>query len=241
MKITMKLTGKETLIRSNAILVAAAAIAWGVVWLYEARGVESTASTNGHQPVLEFYSPISLQTLDQADDALWLSGIIDSGDGAVPNERDEPSDPPLTDALVEGFGLDEKKASDFAEWIEEASEVSGVPVDHLSALIATESSFRYRAESWAGAVGPAQVMPKFWSGFCGGDLYDPRENIICGARVLAHYRESCPDEDWACAFKKYNVGPSAYRKASSAGAMNRYITKIRHNHMLLADSGASAP
>jgi len=131
----------------------------------------------------------------------------------------------IREKLRNVFKLSTERAERFANWIHEAEEVSGVPAELITALVATESSFRYEAESWAGAVGPAQVMPRYWQEFCGGDLLDPGHNIVCGARVLAHYRESC--EDWSCAFKKYNVGPSGYHKPASRGAMDRYISKIR--------------
>ncbi|NLC22251.1 MAG: lytic transglycosylase domain-containing protein [Halomonadaceae bacterium] len=232
MKNALKLKYAREIFRGNRLLLTAAIVAWGAVLVHEARGIKNTASVNRHQPVFEFISPVSLDSLPQGGE-----GTASQYPVVTTEEVEEPADEVLADVLIEGFGLDEKKADDFAEWIEEASQLSGVPVEHLSVLIATESSFRYRAESWAGAIGPAQVMPKFWSEFCDSDLYDPRENIICGARVLAHYRESCADAGWTCAFKKYNVGPSGYRRASSEGAMDRYMTKIRHNQMLIAYRG----
>lgn len=131
----------------------------------------------------------------------------------------------IREKLRNVFKLSTERAERFANWIHEAKEVSGVPAELITALVATESSFRYEAESWAGAVGPAQVMPRYWQEFCGGDLLDPGHNIVCGARVLAHYRESC--EDWSCAFMKYNVGPTGYHKPASRDAMDRYISKIR--------------
>lgn len=142
-----------------------------------------------------------------------------------------------TKESLEGvFKLDRDKARLFAGWIHEAEEATGVPPELMTALIATESSFRFTARSWVGAVGPTQVRPKFWQDFCGGDLLDPRNNVLCGAKVLAHYRESCPD--WSCAFKKYNVGPTGYHRDSFLPAMERYIAKIRFHLSLLGETGS---
>lgn len=140
------------------------------------------------------------------------------------------------DSLEGVFKLDSERARQFAGWIHEAEAETGVPPELMAALIATESSFRYKAQSWRGAVGPTQVRPQFWQDFCGGDLQDPRNNIICGAKVLAHYRERCPD--WSCAFKKYNVGPTGYHRESFMPAMERYIAKIRFHLSQLGETGS---
>jgi len=141
-----------------------------------------------------------------------------------------------TDSLEGVFKLNREKAGQFARWIHEAEEATGVPPELMAALIATESSFRYTAQSWVGAVGPTQVRPQFWQDFCGGDLLDPRNNVICGAKVLMHYRGSCPD--WSCAFKKYNVGPTGYHQESFLPAMERYIAKIRFHLSQLGENGS---
>lgn len=141
----------------------------------------------------------------------------------------------LATSLQESYKIGRDRARKFAAWILEAHMKSGVPVGHIAALLATESSFRYQARSHVGAIGPAQVVPRYWSDFCQGSLDDPDANVICGARVLAHYRESCPD--WRCAFQKYNVGPRGYRDPKNAGAIKRYIAKIQsHQAQLRAGS-----
>ncbi len=135
--------------------------------------------------------------------------------------------------LKTSFGLNETRAAKFARWVHEAHEKTGVPVGYMVALVATESSFRYQVVSHAGAIGPAQVIPKFWQEWCDADLTDPQQNILCGAKVLAHYRTRCVD--WSCAFKKYNVGPTGYRQAQYIGAMKRYMTKIDRNLKIAGD------
>lgn len=137
----------------------------------------------------------------------------------------------LARTLRESYKIGVDKAAKFATWILDAHAKSGVPVGHIAALLATESSFRYQARSHVGAIGPAQVVPRFWSDFCEGRLDDPDANVTCGARVLAHYRDTCPD--WHCAFQKYNVGPRGYRDPRNAGAIKRYIAKIQSHQAQL--------
>ena len=126
--------------------------------------------------------------------------------------------------LMNAYGLDRRRATQFSKWIYDAHVQTDVPVEHLAALIAVESSFSVKAESSVGAVGPAQVVPKFWAEYCQGNLLDPKDNILCGARVLSFYRQRC--DTWECAFKTYNVGPTNYDNASFNAAMSRYMAKI---------------
>ena len=120
------------------------------------------------------------------------------------------------------FGVRRTTATEFAGWILEASERQDLEPELLASLVLTESSFRKNARSHVGAVGPTQVRPEFWSGFCGTtDLLDPAENIYCGAQILSHFRDRC-DDDTDCALVAYNIGP--YGKQKQAG--RRYASKI---------------
>ena len=120
------------------------------------------------------------------------------------------------------FGIQSQVATEFADWILEASERQQLPPELLASLVVTESSFRKSARSHVGAIGPAQVRPEYWSDFCGTqDLHDPEQNVYCGAQVLSHLMERC-DGDKACALAAYNVGPYARRE----NAAKRYVKKI---------------
>jgi len=126
--------------------------------------------------------------------------------------------------IKRAFKINTEKAEKFSRWIIDASKLHDVPSDILAALIATESSFRLEAQSWYGAVGPTQVVPRYWQNYCGGDLLDPKINISCGAKVLSYYRDRCAD--WVCALQKYNVGETGYYSAETDGAKVRYITRV---------------
>jgi hypothetical protein len=135
----------------------------------------------------------------------------------------------LSIRLKRSFLIDDHRATQFGEWISEASLREHVPVSLLAALISTESDFRYLAKSHHGAVGPTQVVPRFWSGHCEGNITkDPRANVLCGARVLSRYYDRCK-EDLSCALAMYNTGPTATLLSPSSDqdeAMTRYWAKI---------------
>lgn len=124
--------------------------------------------------------------------------------------------------VSQAFGVRRNTATEFAGWILEASERQGLEPELLASLVLTESSFRKNVVSHVGAIGPAQVRPEYWSGFCGStDLVDPAENIYCGAQVLSHLMDRCGD-DTVCALTAYNIGP--YSDEEQAG--RRYVSKV---------------
>ena len=129
---------------------------------------------------------------------------------------------PLANQISVAFGINQEKAMEFGGWILEASDRQNLPTELLASLIFTESSFRKHVSSSVGAIGPAQVRPDLWSDFCGGaDLYDPEQNIYCGAQVLRHFYERCED-NFDCALSAYNVGLNGTNKF----AANRYLRKV---------------
>jgi soluble lytic murein transglycosylase-like protein len=97
------------------------------------------------------------------------------------------------------------RAGEFAPWILEAAYLYEMDEYLLARLVFAESSFRKKVRSRSGAIGPAQIKPKYWAKFCGSyDLNVPRENILCAAQILAYL------EDWLGdlrkAVKYYNAG-----------------------------------
>lgn len=80
----------------------------------------------------------------------------------------------------------------------------------LTSIAAQESKFNPNSESWAGAVGIMQVLPRF-SEIPLKDLYDPEINIREGARILKeqmdHYSYMDSLSQWKFALATYNAGP----------------------------------
>lgn len=80
----------------------------------------------------------------------------------------------------------------------------------LTSIAAQESKFDPNSESWAGAVGIMQVLPRF-SEIPLESLYDPEINIREGARILKeqmdHYSYMDSTSQWQFALATYNAGP----------------------------------
>lgn len=79
----------------------------------------------------------------------------------------------------------------------------------LTSIAAQESKFNPNSESWAGAVGIMQVLPRFSEVSLQG-LYDPETNIREGARILKeqmeHYAYMDSVSQWKFALAAYNAG-----------------------------------
>ena len=98
-----------------------------------------------------------------------------------------------------------ERAEEFAPWVLEASYLYDIDEYLLARLVFAESSFRKKVRSRSGAIGPAQIKPKYWAKFCGTyNLNVPRENVLCAAQILAYL------EDWLGDIRKavryYNAG-----------------------------------
>lgn len=131
--------------------------------------------------------------------------------------------------VVKAYGVGADRAQDLSDSILQSSNEAGVDPLLFSALVMTESSYRSYVRSSAGALGPAQVVPRWWeAGLC-SDLViqEPGDNLTCGARVLAHYTERCQGDVY-CALRYYNVGPEALKRnvdGARAAAM-RYQRRV---------------
>jgi len=87
---------------------------------------------------------------------------------------------------------------------EDAAEASGVELALIMGVMRVESHFRADARSSAGAVGLMQVMPDTGRHYRCGDLWDPEDNVHCGARVLQKNLAATGDLTYALA--AYNAG-----------------------------------
>ncbi|MEP0984604.1 transporter substrate-binding domain-containing protein [Ekhidna sp.] len=82
----------------------------------------------------------------------------------------------------------------------------------LAAQVFRESKFNENAESWAGAIGLMQVMPRTGKEYGIRDLYDPEKNIYAGMKHLQwlqnQWAKKIADEDERLKFvlASYNVG-----------------------------------
>lgn len=104
-----------------------------------------------------------------------------------------------------GRGLE--GVSQWSNYIGEASNEHGVPWQVIASVMGIESGGTNGGVSPAGAVGLMQVMPEYWQDTAnkyGGDLNDPRTNIMTGAAVLKYYYDTYGS--WENAAKAYLAG-----------------------------------
>lgn len=135
----------------------------------------------------------------------------------------------LSEKLVRAYDVPEDFSQNVADWILVATVHSGVPTQLLASVIMTESSYNPASVSRVGAVGLGQIRMKFWRNECPYADLDSGENIKCTALILRHYYNTYCNEDWICALKAYNLGPSNFNKKRFVAAGNRYVTKILRN------------
>jgi len=76
------------------------------------------------------------------------------------------------------------RVSRYDDHIREAATLYRLPAAYIRAILQTESNYDPRAVSPAGAIGLMQLMPFTAERMLVQDIYDPRQNILGGARYL---------------------------------------------------------
>jgi len=93
----------------------------------------------------------------------------------------------------------------------EAARTHGVDPRLVAAVAARESAFNVHAQSSVGACGLMQLMPATARFLGVGDVFDPRENVLGGARYLRTLLDTF-DGDLDLTLAAYNAGPGAVQK-----------------------------
>lgn len=109
------------------------------------------------------------------------------------------------------FNDSQSASTDLDAIFQEASETYDVPVKLLKAVAKAESGFNPNAKSSCGAMGIMQLMPATAKSLGVTDAYDPRQNIMGGAKYLGRLLKSYNGSaTLACA--AYNAGGGAVAK-----------------------------
>jgi soluble lytic murein transglycosylase-like protein len=103
-------------------------------------------------------------------------------------------------------------ASQFEPMIVEASETFHLQPELLRAVIDVESRYNPNAVSEKGALGLMQLMPDTARRFSDGDMFNPRDNVLAGARYLRFLLDLFKD-DMELALAAYNAGENAVIRA----------------------------
>ena len=112
--------------------------------------------------------------------------------------------------------------------IAEAAKSQGLSFHLLKALIHVESDFNPRAVSKKGALGLTQIMPDNLALLNVRDPFDPKDNIMGGARYLKAMMDRFGGR-LNLALAAYNAGPSAverYRDIPPYTETRSYVEKV---------------
>jgi soluble lytic murein transglycosylase-like protein len=113
-------------------------------------------------------------------------------------------------------------------YIQEASRTYAVPVALIRAVIHVESAGDTRAVSPKGAQGLMQLMPATAAALGVRDPFDPRENVLAGARYLRFLLDRL-EGDVALSLAAYNAGHEAvlrYRGVPPYPETRQYLSRI---------------
>ncbi|MFT0172813.1 lytic transglycosylase domain-containing protein [Paraburkholderia mimosarum] len=100
----------------------------------------------------------------------------------------------------------------YADVIDEASRNFRVQPELLRAVIDIESGYNPKAVSDKGALGLMQLMPETARRFSEGDMFNPRDNVLAGARYLRFLLDLFKD-DVELTLAAYNAGENAVIRA----------------------------
>lgn len=112
-------------------------------------------------------------------------------------------------------------------YFEEAASETGLDIELLKAVAAIESCFNPEAVSKAGAKGIMQLMPNTAKQLGVTNIFDPRENILAGARYLKQMLERFKEYELALA--AYNAGPGNVEKYGGLPPFKEtqdYVSKV---------------
>lgn len=111
-------------------------------------------------------------------------------------------------------------------YFQEAAEKYNIDAKLLKSVAFIESSFRPNATSRCGAMGIMQLMPSAAKQYGAVDPYDPRQNIMAGAKILSTFLKRYGG-DIEKTLAAYNAGPGNVKKAGGVPEYTRgYINKV---------------
>ena len=126
------------------------------------------------------------------------------------------------------------RSGHYESFLREASARYVLPVAFLRAVIRVESNFNPLAVSRCGAVGLMQLMPVNIVSMGVDDPYNPRDNIMGGARLLRKLANAWQG-DLVLTLASYNAGEGAVRRAiAQHGGIPKYTETQRYVRRVLS-------
>jgi soluble lytic murein transglycosylase-like protein len=127
----------------------------------------------------------------------------------------------------------------YEEIIQEAAEKYDMDANLIRAVMQTESAFHPYAVSRAGAEGLMQLMPALANEMGVADSFDPRENIMGGARYLKRLLDYHKG-DLDLALASYNAGPGNVERYGGVPPFRETRRYVRTIKALYARTKASS-
>jgi soluble lytic murein transglycosylase-like protein len=128
----------------------------------------------------------------------------------------------------------------FDRVIREAARLYQLPEAFLRAVMKVESDFNAEVVSHAGAMGLMQLMPKTAAAMGVRNPFDPRENILGGARYLRLLANKFGG-DLVLTVAAYNAGEGAvarYQGVPPYRETRGYVRKVLHHYYAFRRAGA---
>lgn len=123
-----------------------------------------------------------------------------------------------------------EEAFPFAPLVDEAARLYLLPPELVRAVIRVESGYQPHAVSSAGALGLMQLMPATAAELGVVDPFDPRQNVLGGARLL-RILVNAFDGDVTLAIAAYHAGAGCVRRA---GGVPPIVKTRQYVRMVLA-------
>ncbi|HEA9015445.1 TPA: lytic transglycosylase domain-containing protein [Escherichia coli] len=150
-----------------------------------------------------FAGKISLSEFMSGSSSILGSSTREDAEGSQPYIPGSESDPRVWGVLKWGKMASGVAPTQYDDYFSEAAKKYNVDPRWLKAIAAGESSWDQNAVSKAGAKGLMQVMPGNFQP--GENPFDPRDNIMAGARVFSWAMQSA-NGDLDEALRYYNGG-----------------------------------
>ncbi len=125
-------------------------------------------------------------------------------------------------------------SAQFDEHIKAAARTHEIETHLLKAVVKAESNFNPRAVSKKGALGLMQIMPENIKELNIENPFDPRENIMAGARYLRELLNRFQG-DVPLALAAYNAGPGSVERANSIPPIKETETFVKKVLMYYRD------
>jgi soluble lytic murein transglycosylase-like protein len=125
-----------------------------------------------------------------------------------------------------------ERVTRYDAWLEEAAQLYELPVAFLRAVMRVESDFDPEVVSGDGAMGLMQLMPFTAQKMGVDDPFDPRQNILGGARFLRILANQWKG-DLVLTVASYNAGPGAverHRGVPPFKETRRYVNRVLQHY-----------